>query len=243
MHLTNSIEDVKKEFNNSMEHVGSKVDQLQLSFSSYASKTDALIGDIKVTVDDHSKQINQLKVAERKQDLYNRSNNVVVYGVPNIEGAGLNPFQWLEATRKRIQDHLGIDLPPDSIDKFLRMGPKKNGSPKSAPAPVKIYFVTAFKKAAFYNIYLQNRKELGDREIWIRDDLPLEVRKFRADVNAIRKKLFQLKYKVKFVDGGGTLQVISPDGKQSVKYKTVAEVIEFAKLEKIDQKVQVEDIQ
>lgn len=213
----------------SVEFTNTSVEEVKRMHENYTRKTDDRIAELESVVAEQKKKIESLLTAEKSRDLRDRANNVVIYGVPNIEGRGLTPPEWLEATRKTIENHLGIELPRNSIKNLLRLESKSGPGNRSRTqaAPVKVYFLTAMGKAAFYHEYLYKREELTTRGCRMRNDYDLQTRKFRTAVNTTRQQLFALNYRVRFVGAGDVLEITSPDGRKKVDIKSVEDLNEF----------------
>lgn len=93
-----------------IEFLSSGVDEMKKALENYTRKTDDRIESWK-PVTEQAKLIESLLGIEKYRDLKGRANNIVIYGIPNVNAHGLTPPEWYEETRKLIESRTEIELP------------------------------------------------------------------------------------------------------------------------------------
>jgi len=101
------IKEINKDFKEkialveaSAEHANCRVDDLKKTLANFMAVTIDQMEKQNKRIDGLVKLVESLQAGTERHDLSDRSYNVVIYGVPNIKGFGMHPFQWFFSLNK-----------------------------------------------------------------------------------------------------------------------------------------------
>lgn len=193
------------------------------AFKEFKQQSESKIMALERKISEQNKIIDELKKEKTDAVLKEKKNNVVIFGIPEVNDGSqrqLTPIEFYEKTINQIQTKLGINTPDYHIADVFRMG---KGAP-NRPRPIKLKFISEQKKSLFYSAYLVRREELTNAGFRIRDDLTDEVRRFRREAYPFLVRFRNAGLQVRFWQD--TLVVFDNQGRRA-DLKTLEDINRF----------------